>query len=720
MAHKLVLTFFLLFTVWGCGTDEPTDEVPDRPVNEWGKANFLQTDGDEIAPSQKDDSVVGQRGLPVSVDSASTAVWDVENAWEDTDTPAAREAGIAWGENSGLTWEEKYRRWVSAFEVTETAGGWSNDTFMLTTPWGKTLPAPALECAEVAIFLRVTFASWYKLPFFLEARDAEGRLYFGHFGMRRADGKFGRMPNFKTRYPDFSDRASEVLAGGEWPSDTELAEKKIPGSFDDQQPMLGEGVHAGGYFDEIYLNKRVGHFMILTLAWFGSVNLADSSNTFNLKPEGVRGGDVLVKRWKKTGIGHVFVVMRGEEVGERLDGEEVIPQLEVEVASGSMPRRQPVWESAGASKRYFSLESTGGGEMVSYGGGLKRFRIAKNINGRWTNVVPANATNLWVDSTDHDAIADRLDRFEEILVELSPDQKRDVLLDVIDSKREHLRRFPASCAARIAREDAFENLYELMETEFDMSQGEVDEEYRLLEDYVFAELEYDKSKTCCWNSSNSDMYDVVMDYNIQAQESAEMCVAPTVFMNRDDATDGYELFRQHAVELGRDAQWADWNADESCPQANVAEDTIAVADHTDYCSISGGLTGPTNPTDPGNTAGRIEASFESGVAIPDDDDAGVTLTTVVEADGTIEKVSVSVSITHTWRGDLEISIVHPNGTKVLLHETDGSSDDNLSDVFDTNALAGLNSAGEWKLIVKDLAARDTGTVDSADLVITTE
>ncbi len=705
-----LLTLLIVLAAWGCGTDESSD-APERATNEWGKATFDATDDEEIAPTEKNDAITGQRGLPVSVDTSSTAVWTVSNAWEDTDTPAARKAGMAWGENSGLTWEEKYHRWVQSFEHTENESGWG-ETFLMTTPWGKTLPAPALECAEVAIFLRITFASWYNLPFFLEARDADGRLYFGHFGMRRADGKFGRMPNFKTRYPDFSSQASDVLAGGEWPSDEELAGKKIPGSFDDAQPMLGPDAHAGAYFDEIYLNKRVGHFMILTLAWFGSVNLADPSNTFNLKPEAVVGGDVLVKRWQKTGIGHVFVVMRGEKVGEKVEEDVVIPQLEVEVASGSMPRRQPVWENPGASKRYFSNSSTGGPDTVQFGGGLKRWRIAKNIGGRWTNVVPASSTQAWIDSTDHETLAGRLDRFEEILVELSPDQKRDVLLDVIESKRQHLRRFPASCSARIAREEAFDDLYLLMETEFGMRASEVDSEYRLLEDYVFAELEYEKSKTCCWNSSTSDMHEIIMDLNLNEQQAADQCVAPIVFMNRDDDADGYDLFRQHAAELGREDQWVAWSADESCPQANVAVDTPVDPEYTPYCELAG------EPMEPTGEVRSVKTSFGSGIDIPDNDDTGLVLTTEIAEDSTVDQASVALNITHTWRGDLEVILVHPDGTEATLHSREGSSEDNLRGVFTTPLFEGKNSAGTWTLIVRDRAAMDTGTVESADLEVT--
>lgn len=709
------LTVMLVGLVMGCGAETESDDgVPDRDVNEWGQPTFSVSDNSEVAPG-KDDAISGQRGLPTSVDNLATSVWDVRNAWEDTDTAAARQAGPAWGEDSGLSWDEKYQRWVDSLERIDSVGGYSTyDTFMLKTPWGKQVPAPTLECAEVAIFLRITFASWYNLPFFMEARDAEGRVYFGHFGMRRDNGKFGSMPNFRDRYSDFSDRADSVRDGGEWPSDSRLRELTIPGSFDDEQPQLGDGLHAGAYFDEIYLNKRVGYFMRLTLAWFGSINLADPVNTFNLAPASIRPGDVLVERWQQQGIGHTLIVMEADEVGTTDVNGATVPQFEVEVASGSMPRRQPKWESSGASKRYFSLDATGGEGKESYGGGLKRWRITKEISGRWTNVVPAEYAAAWVNSTDHDAISGRLDTFRDILVELSPEQKRSVILELIESKRLHLQNYPASCAARIAREEAFDSLYELMADEYGMSADDVDAEYRRMADYVFAELEYDKSKTCCWNRSTPQMYEIVMDLNATAQADAEMCVAPIVFMNRDDGTDGFELFRQHAVELGRGDEWVEWSADESCPWEDIPEATVAEVDHTTYCELPGG--GQPEPDEPVVTGDRVTATFGAG-DIPDNDTGGLVVSSTVEAAGEITSAVVDVDISHTWRGDLEIVLVHPDGTELTLKTADGSSDADVNEQYEAAGLIGKSAAGEYQLIIRDTAEVDTGTLNEASITL---
>lgn len=704
--------------VGACGNNEPDDTDTDngQALDEWGRPIFDQTATNEIAPG-KDDAVAGQRGLPVSVDSSSTAVWEVRNAWADTDTAEARKAGIAWGENSGLNWDEKYQAWVASMDQIESQSGYSSrGTFQLTTPWGTELPSPTLECAEVAIFLRITFASWYNLPFFMEARDRDGRIYFGHFGARRDNGKYSSLPDFKTKYRDYSDQADAVRDGAEWPSDSALTGRKIPGSFDDQQPQLGaEGLHAGDYFDRIFLNKRVGHFLIYALAWFGSVNLADSSNTFNLAPQAVDAGDVLLERWQAQGIGHTLVVMRSEEVGTtELDGE-IVPQLEVELASGSMPRRQPVWESPASSKRTFLLSNTGGPEYGELGGGIKRWRTAKNISGRWTNVVMADYAGVWINSRDIEAIEARPEIFRQILTELTPDQKRDVLLEIIESKRQHLRNFPASCSARINRESTFDSLYELMGEEFGMSPAEVDAEYRTFEDYVFAELEYQQSKTCCWNRSTAQMYEIIMDYAVGEQEAAQQCMTPTPFMNRDDAGDGFDIYRQHAESLGRGGEWVAWSADETCPWQDIPEATLAEAEYTPYCDLPGG--GTVDPVDPPVGGSSVELDFASG-DIPDNNTTGLQVTVESTAGGELLSAALDVDITHTWNGDLEIELVHPDGTRVTLKEADSSDEDDVVQRFAVEGFAGKAAAGTFTLVVRDTASQDTGTLNSATLTLT--
>jgi hypothetical protein len=573
---------WLVLLLLGCEAT-PTGEsiAPGAEDPDEGKSFFAPA----AEPDAKEDSLLGQKGLPVTADRTDTAVWEVKNAWEDADTAEARKAGVAWGEDSGLDWNEKYALWVKSMPRVD--GEWGYPTYEMTTPYGKKLPAPAIECAETAIFLRATFASWYALPFFLEATDARGkRLYLGHFGFRTADGRYADSPRFKALYADHSSKAGTWQTEG-WPQDAKLRGRKLGGSQDDYQPFLFEGARAGAYFDEAFLNKRVGYFMIFALSYFGSINLADPKNTFNITPEGIREGDVLIERWQRRGIGHTLVVKNVEKP---------VPDVfAVELVSGSMPRRQAKWDTAQASRNYLTLDYTGGpgvgADGVPYaklGGGIKRWRSAKKIDGRWVNVVTAPDRAVFIDANDTAKIAARPGRFGEILREVGPEEKREVLIAQIDDARDHLRRFPASCSARIRREEAFSALYDLESDAFGRTRSAVDAELRELEDYVFAELEYTKSKTCCWNSSTAAMYDIAMRKASEdvADHTAGECRAPTVFMNRDG---GYQAFADYAASIGRASEWKPWSEDEPCAQRDVVDDTEAEHEWTPWCEVGEAL-----------------------------------------------------------------------------------------------------------------------------------
>ncbi len=589
MNRALCSALPLLLALGACETADT--EVPDvvdgaNDLDDNGKLVF-----DPAAEADaKEDSLSGIRGLSTSVEGSATQVWDVKNQWADTDTAAARKAGMAWGADSGLTWDEKYALWVKSMEKIDSTSYFK--TYEMTTPYGKTLPAAAVECAETAIFLRATFASWFNLPFYLEATDRYGKpLYLGHFGFRTADGKYANSPDFRDVYRDYSDRADSWQSAG-WPKDERLRGRKLGGSQDDFQPALFDGARAGAYFDELYLNKRVGYFMVYALSYFGSVNLADPKNTFNLKPEAVREGDVLLERWARRGIGHTLVVKNVVRHGE--------DALEVELISGSMPRRQGKWEDGNLSKSYFTNQYTGGSETDSdgvpyakFGGGLKRWRTPTKVDGRWRNTVPTSDRDAFVDASDTVAIGQRPETFEQILREVTPEEKRDVLRRSIEDARNHLRQYPASCSARIRREEAFEELYDLESDYFGRTRSMVDADERTLEDYVFAELVYDSSKTCCWNSTNATMYQAIMEKARKDTEdhSAAECHEPLVFMNIDG---GYADYKAYAQEHGY--AWVDWSEDEPCAQRDVQSDTQADHGWTPWCEVGENVEpGPVDP-----------------------------------------------------------------------------------------------------------------------------
>jgi len=311
------------------------------------------------------------------------------------------------------------------------------------------------------------------------------------------------------------------------------------------------------------------------LLYFGSTNLADGANMFHVRAEAVAPGDVLLERWQRAGIGHTIPVVR---VSEPMTG-----RFAVDVISGSMPRRQPVWDEPASARRYFTLANTGGVGQASdgaayatLGGGLRRWRTAALRDGQWMNEVSTRDRDVAIDEADHASISARPTRFGEILVVPSLEDRRNAALGQIRSARQHLRMYPASCSARARREDAFEDLYRI-EEEAGRSRAQTDGTHRMMEDWVFSELTYDRSRTCCWNSSTAAMAEVILDYAETEQRSNAamgMCAAPTVFRAEGASTtsDGYRRWREHAATMGRDADWRMWSEDEPCTARGNTDD----------------------------------------------------------------------------------------------------------------------------------------------------
>lgn len=568
LVGSAALLVLLALLAGACASDEASG-----PDEEWGMDGSVEP----LPPPGKEDAQ-NRRGMLVATNTSRTQVWTARNKWEDTETPAARAAGIAWPQDSGLNWDEKYVTWIESMPWIVAADGYGM-TVNLTTPWGKTLPSPSLECAEMALFLRITFAAWYELPLQLEAMSNGRIVYFGHFGVRTQAGRFAQSPEFAIAYRDHSASTAWQTS---WPKDSTLRTRKLWGG-EDNQLQLGEGKVFGAYVDEIHLNKRAAYFTVLALNYLSSQNLADTANMYNLVPEAVRAGDVLVERWQKWGIGHTLVVKEVRPLGAS--------SLDVTTISGSMPRRQGKQESGIASKYYFTSEYTGGEGVAEdgtpfakLGGGIKRFRVTKNVGGYWTNTWMTADEAHWINSTDYARIAARPKRFDSLLGQVSAEQQKTELLAQIEDARRHLSNYPASCSARERREGAFRTLYGLAH-ELGTTPDAIDAEHRKLEDYVLGELEYTKSKTCCWNSTTPAMYEIIVaaaEADKAAADERGVCEAPVVFASR---TDGYQRWAAYAASIGRGAEWKAWSEDESCPQRNVAADTIAAADATPYCSL---------------------------------------------------------------------------------------------------------------------------------------
>ncbi|WP_431047465.1 M4 family metallopeptidase [Streptomyces sp. P1-3] len=106
--------------------------------------------------------------------------------------------------------------------------------------------------------------------------------------------------------------------------------------------------------------------------------------------------------------------------------------------------------------------------------------------------------------------------------------------------------------------------------------------------------------------------------------------------------------------------------------------------------------------------------FESttDVAIPDAGAAVTSPITVSRSGNAPSTLQVSVDIVHTYRGDLVIDLVAPDGTTYRLKNSSSSdSADNVQATYTVNASSEAAS-GTWKLKVQDVYSIDTGYINS--------
>jgi bacillolysin len=142
------------------------------------------------------------------------------------------------------------------------------------------------------------------------------------------------------------------------------------------------------------------------------------------------------------------------------------------------------------------------------------------------------------------------------------------------------------------------------------------------------------------------------------------------------------------------------------------------------CGGSDGPSTPSAPSTPQPTATpppAAETTLEfRATDVPRQISNLSTLESIVAVGegGTILDISVDVNIEHTWRGDLEIGIQHPDGTPASLFVGAllGDSGDNVVETFtranaaELNRMVGKSITGNWKLVITDRLTQDRGTL----------
>jgi Proprotein convertase P-domain len=100
------------------------------------------------------------------------------------------------------------------------------------------------------------------------------------------------------------------------------------------------------------------------------------------------------------------------------------------------------------------------------------------------------------------------------------------------------------------------------------------------------------------------------------------------------------------------------------------------------------------------------------IAIPDAVLSGITSTIAAELScGAVRTVQIYVDITHTFRGDISMTLTSPAGETVIVREMSGGSEDDIHELFEVDIAAGESGTGDWTLNVVDNLTADVGTLD---------
>ena len=116
----------------------------------------------------------------------------------------------------------------------------------------------------------------------------------------------------------------------------------------------------------------------------------------------------------------------------------------------------------------------------------------------------------------------------------------------------------------------------------------------------------------------------------------------------------------------------------------------------------------------GSSSGQFTQTSEPATRIADRSTIQDAIT--VDRSGTATSVSVAVDISHTYRGDLVIDLIAPDGTSQTLHSRTGGSANDIDRTYAPD-FDGTGIAGDWTLRVSDRAGGDVGTLNGWTLTI---
>jgi len=110
-----------------------------------------------------------------------------------------------------------------------------------------------------------------------------------------------------------------------------------------------------------------------------------------------------------------------------------------------------------------------------------------------------------------------------------------------------------------------------------------------------------------------------------------------------------------------------------------------------------------------------------GLAI--NDNSMVTDNILINENGRLENIAIDLDISHTYIGDLLVTITSPDNRVMRLHARSGQATDNILTTYPTLTtpqddlanLRGISIFGTWKLTIRDMGVGDIGTFNSWQL-----
>lgn len=147
---------------------------------------------------------------------------------------------------------------------------------------------------------------------------------------------------------------------------------------------------------------------------------------------------------------------------------------------------------------------------------------------------------------------------------------------------------------------------------------------------------------------------------------------------------------------------------------------LDIGEPGDIIRFKTGRAGDQGETDISDSPVVVQEVFPD-LLIPDDAEEGICNMIRVDKPGRIASMNIEVDISHSNIGDLEVSLINPNGNRIMFHNRDWGEQGDLRRTYDTQSrlapLKGLPMQGTWGLCVKDLAAGDIGRLNRWKLTI---